>query len=188
MGKKIYYANAFPQQFFNYIETKPTRIPATTLSWLTTNFRLNDVHILESGRALSADITNERWHSLGYPNVPVVTAHEAGKRLARITKEYDFVLYEYYFTDHAGHSQSMQGAVDVLGKIDQLLEGIMSAFHDESMLLIVTSDHGNLEDLSTKSHTRNQVPLLAVGKSHRQIVSAVRNINHVTPAILKIFE
>jgi 2,3-bisphosphoglycerate-independent phosphoglycerate mutase len=188
MGKKVYYANAFPKQFFDYIKAKPTRITATTLSWSSTDFKLNGIHELANGEALSADITNERWHSLGYPKLPIITAKEAGERLARITKEYDFVLYEYYFTDHAGHSQSMKRAADVLEKIDQLLEGIMSAFHDESMLLIVTSDHGNLEDLSTKSHTRNRVPLLAVGKGHRQIVSAVRDITHVAPAILKLFE
>jgi 2,3-bisphosphoglycerate-independent phosphoglycerate mutase len=29
--------------------------------------------------------------------------------------------------------------------------------------LVVTSDHGNLEDLTTSNHTRNPVPLLAIG-------------------------
>ncbi len=52
-------------------------------------------------------------------------------------------------------------------------------------LLVVTSDHGNLEDLSTKSHTRNPVPLLAVGPGADAFAGAA-SLTDVTPAVVEV--
>ena len=188
LGKRPFYANAFPRQFFEYIGsgTKKSRVSVCTLAWLSSGLELNDAAALSQGRAVSSDITNKRWPSLGYPEMPVLAPRETGRRLAGIAREYDFVLFEYYLTDKAGHAQSMQRAAEVLGELDALLEGVLGAFAHDSMLLIVTSDHGNLEDLSTKSHTRNPVPLLAVGSRHREFTSNARNLTHVVPAIVNM--
>lgn len=188
MEKKVFYANAFPRQFFEHIQSTKTRTTAITMSWMASGFALNDHHALAAGNALSADITSGRWSALGYPDMPILTTREAGRRLVEFTRQYDFVLYEYYFTDHAGHSQSMAEAKDVLYKLDGLLEGILQKFDHEHMTLIVTSDHGNLEDLSTKSHTRNPVPLLCVGRGHRQIIERVKNLTHVAPAVVHLLQ
>ena len=187
LGKKSFFANAFPHQYFTHIESNNSRVTATTLAWLATGDSLNDYTMLRTGDAISADITNERWDRLGYPGMPVVTPQEAGRRLVSLTREHDFVLYEYYFTDKAGHDQSMNDATGILQKLDGLLEGIMSGFDHNSMLLIVASDHGNLEDLSTKSHTRNPVPLLVLGNRHRDITKHATDLTHVVPAIVELF-
>ncbi|MGA2625298.1 MAG: hypothetical protein ABSF91_15705 [Bacteroidota bacterium] len=188
LGKKPFYANAFPRQFFEYIgsSAKKSRVPVCTMSWLSSGFELNDAAALSKGRAVSSDITNRRWPSLGYPEMPVLTPGEAGRRLTGFVRKFDFVLFEYYLTDKAGHAQSMQHAAEVLSELDGLLEGVLSAFDDSSMLLIVTSDHGNIEDLSTKSHTRNPVPLLAAGSLHRELTSNAENLTHVVPAIINM--
>ena len=190
LGKRVFYANAFPRQFLEYVASNPgrSRIAATTMSWLSSGYELNTSTALEKGKALSSDITNERWPLLGYPDMPVITPQQAGKRLAELARRYDFVLYEYYFTDHAGHSQSMQQATEVLTKLDGLLEGILDVYDYHSSLLVVTSDHGNIEDLSVKTHTRNPVPLLAVGASHRKISTNVKDLTDVVPAILRIMD
>lgn len=185
-GRSVLYANAFPRQFFDHISSTKNRMTALTMSWLMSGFRLNTAEVLAQGRALSADITNERWPELGYPAMPVLTPQEAGKRLVELTLQNDFVLYEYYHTDLVGHGQSMEDAVLVLERLDRLLEGIDASFDAASMLLIVTSDHGNLEDLSTRSHTRNPVPLLVVGRHHREIIHGVKDLTHVAPAILNL--
>ena len=188
LGKRVLYVNAFPQQFFEHISSRQNRMSAITMSWLMSGFELNDSNALAAGRALSADITNERWNKLGFPVVPVISPQEAGKRLVELTREYDFVLFEYYLTDHAGHSQSMEEAVKVLTTIDGLLEGILNHYNNTSMLFILTSDHGNLEDLSTKSHTRNPVPLLVLGEKHKSITSKAKNLTHIASAILNVFQ
>jgi hypothetical protein len=186
IGKSVFYANAFPRQFFEHIKSTGTRMTAITMSWVMSGFQLNDHATLSAGKSLSSDITSGRWSSLGYPEVPVLSPQAAGSRLVEFTKQYDFVLFEYYLTDHAGHSQSMPEAINILRTLDEFLEGIMNSFDDRSMLLIITSDHGNLEDLSVKTHTRNPVPLLCVGAQHRKIVRGAKDLTDVVPAILRI--
>jgi bisphosphoglycerate-independent phosphoglycerate mutase (AlkP superfamily) len=39
----------------------------------------------------------------------------------------------------------------------------MEAWRDGPDLVVVTSDHGNLEDLSDRGHTLNPVPALLIG-------------------------
>lgn len=188
LRKTVFYANAFPRQFFEHITSKQNRMSAITMAWLMSGFELNDSTTLAEGKAVSADITNERWNKLGYPDMPVISPQTAGERLVRLAEQYDFVLFEYYVTDHAGHSQSMEEAYKVLTTFDEMLEGILSNLDRNSMLLIITSDHGNLEDLSTKSHTRNPVPLLVVGSKHKNITGKAKNLTHVAPAILNVFQ
>ena len=184
-GKSVWYANAFPRQFFEYIATK-TRTSAIPMSWMSSGFALNDHRALAAGEALSADITNARWPSMGYPDIPLLTPQEGGARLASLARAHSFVLFEYWLTDHAGHAQSAQEANDVLHNLDRLFEGILAALGDT--LLVVTSDHGNLEDLSTKSHTRNPVPLMCAGRQHHRITDRVKNLTHIAPAILELFQ
>lgn len=188
LDKNVLYANAFPQQYFDHIAIKKNHITATTLSWIMSGFALNDSQTLLQGNSLSSDITNERWNKHGFTHVPILTPQEAGKRLVSFSQKYNFVFYEYFYTDHAGHAQSMEEAHNVLSLIDDFMEGIVDAMDMNSTLLLLTSDHGNIEDLSTKSHTRNPVPLLAVGKHHEEVTSKVKSLQHVAPTIVRLFE
>jgi hypothetical protein len=185
-GRAGFYANAFPQLYFDHMKTRKGRMTAIPLSWTMAGHGLNDADALAAGNALSADITNERWPKLGYPSMPAISAGEAGRRLASLAQAHDFVLFEFYLTDHAGHSQSMEEAVRALTMVDNLLHGVMETVDLDSTLLLMTSDHGNLEDLSTKTHTRNPVPLLAAGAARSEFLSGVTDLTGVTPAILRV--
>jgi 2,3-bisphosphoglycerate-independent phosphoglycerate mutase len=100
-----------------------------------------------------------------------------------LAREHAFALFEYYLTDKAGHSQSSEEAAAVLASLDRFFAGLLTHFDPGRHLLVVTSDHGNLEDLSTKSHTRNPVPLVAYGHgAHR--FAAVDDLTGVTPSVL----
>ncbi len=188
-GTSVFYANAYPPRYFEYIETHKTRRTATTMAWTMSGFELNDHKILKNGEALAADITNEHWNAMGFPLVRELSIIDAGKRLAGLLQIYDFVFYEYFFTDHAGHSQSMSKSVEELEKIDTLISGVLEGFDPGTMTLLLTSDHGNIEDLSTKTHTRNPVPLFVAGR-HKKYFSnlKLKNISQIAPAILKLFK
>ena len=51
--------------------------------------------------------------------------------------------------------------------------------------LVVTSDHGNLEDLSTRNHTLAPVPLLGFGRAAERVGEA-RDLTGVAPLLLSL--
>jgi len=178
-GKTPCFANAFPQRFFDYIEQHRSRMTVTTLSCSQCRMPLRSAEHLARGDGVSADITNAGWHQLGYPDMPVIEPAEAGRRLARMLHRHDFVLFEYWKTDYAGHSGSMTEAIEVLERLDALLVGVLEVLDTREMLLLLTSDHGNMEDMSVKTHTRNPVPAILYGHRHRDV--AERFEHHSTP-------
>jgi len=162
-GLKPYFANAFPQKFFDYAAEHESRLTVTTQSCMMSGIPLSSAADLRAGKAVSADITNVGWPQMGYPEISEITPAEAGRRLVGLTEDYDFVLFEYWKTDHAGHSRNRDEAVEVLERFDGMLAGVIDATDFRNTCLMLTSDHGNIEDLRTKSHTRNPVPLLLAG-------------------------
>ena len=185
-GLSVCYVNAFPQQFFDHLRTRKHRISAITMSWLMSGFELNDSVALREGRALSSDITSERWNKLGFPRVVELVPREAGRRLTQIGRRHDFTFFEFYQTDKVGHGQSMTDAIVLLERLNQFVAGVFDDFDYEHMLFVVISDHGNLEDLSTKSHTMNPVPYLAVGKRHEELVHDAKDLTHFACGIERV--
>jgi hypothetical protein len=189
-GKRACFANAFPQRFFDYIERRKSHMTVTTLSCIMSGVPLKHAGDLLEGRAVSADITGKGWHELGHPEIPVVKPEEAGHRLADLSGDVDLLLFEYWKTDHAGHSMDRMEALEVLETFDRFLLGILEAIDPNRTLLVMTSDHGNIEDISIKVHTRNPVPLILYGRDHARVARSVgahpvRDLTAVTPAILE---
>ncbi len=180
----VCFANAFPQKFFDYTSSGTRRLTVTTLAAQMAGVPLLTARELQRSEGVSADFVRTRWPELGHPEIQPVTPAEAGRHLWLIASRHDFTLFEYWLTDHAGHSQKMGQAKDALEKFDSFLGGILEGFDAGNALLVIISDHGNIEDLSTKSHTRNPVPCIAVGKHAHRFVSSIRNLTHITPAIL----
>jgi hypothetical protein len=173
-GKSVLYTNAFPRQFHEYIAQKPGRVAAATYAWMSSGHELRTPAELARGEALSADITNDRWDKMGYPEVPKISAFRGGQNLGAISREFNFVFFEFYHTDQVGHKQSMSEAIAMLEKLDEFFGGIVESMDHQSTTLLITSDHGNLEDLSTKSHTRNPVPLILFGSQKGRGIAAKR--------------
>jgi hypothetical protein len=162
-GKSPLFANAFPQRFFDYASAHRGRLSVTTLACTSAGIPLRRSGELALGTAVSADITNAGWHALGYPDIAVITPSEAGERLSKLSLDHDFVLFEYWKTDKAGHAMNRRDAVAVLETFDGMLAGILGSLDRKETLLVITSDHGNIEDITTKSHTRHPVPLVICG-------------------------
>jgi hypothetical protein len=185
------FANAFPQRFFDYMDQKRARLTVTTLSCVSAGIPLLRAPDLAAGRGISADITGEGWKGLGYPDMESITPQEAGRRLALLGADHDFVLFEYWRTDHAGHAMKREEAVAVLEAFDGLLGGLLGALDLTASLLLITSDHGNIEDITVKTHTRHPVPLIVAGRRHAEFIARLRNgraappdLTCVTPAVL----
>lgn len=194
-GRRCVFANAFPDRFFRYMQDRPARITATTMSVLGAGLPLAGLAELTSGTAVSADVTGEGWKALGHPEVAVLTPGEAGRRLAALAHAHEFTLFEYWHTDRAGHTQDMAEAVRVLERLDGMLEGVLDALDFSTTLLLITSDHGNVEDLGVKTHTLNPVPLLLRGARAADLAAGIirsaagaPDLTHVAPAVLGLFK
>ena len=186
-GKSVVFTNAFPKRFFDYTESGTRRLTATTLSCHLAGVRLLTAQDLQRDEGISADFIRTQWPELGHPEIKLITPETAGKHLAHIAVRYNFTLFEYWLTDHAGHSQKMSFAVEVLERLDEFLSGFLQSFDPSNTILMIVSDHGNIEDLSTKSHTRNRVPCILAGKHCHQIAKRIKNLTHITPAIVRLF-
>ncbi len=192
-GRTVCFANAFPRRFFEYMKQHGSRLSVTTLSCTMAGVPLLRGRDLRAGRAVSADITNEGWKNLGYPDVEILEPARAGQRLAKISAEHDFVLFEYWKTDYAGHSRNMEEAIGVLEMFDAMLGGILDSLDTGRTLLLITSDHGNIEDMSVKTHTRHPVPMVMHGHRHKEFAAFLQQksrpaLPHVVPAIMRILD
>jgi hypothetical protein len=190
-GRSCCFANAFPQRFFDYVDRHPTRLTVPALSCLYSGVPLRRAEDLAGGRAVSADITGAGWKTLGHHEIETVEPVEAGRRLARLTRHNDFVLFEYWKSDHAGHAMSMREAQEVFEKLDAMIVGVLEGIDRRDTLVLLTSDHGNVEDLRVRTHTRNPVPCVAYGKGSEEFLSdlsspAARTLCRVTPAIIRL--
>ncbi len=180
-GLPVAFANAYPQRFFEWVRRR-NRWTVTTLCCTTAEVPLRRTSDLKAGRAVSSDLTGAGWPEQDATWQPVTEA-EAGRRLVRIADAHTFTLFEYYRTDKAGHAQDLTQARHILHALDRFFAGVLGDFDPARHLLLITSDHGNLEDLSTKSHTRNLVPLIAYGKN-ASAFAGVEDLTGVVPGIL----
>jgi 2,3-bisphosphoglycerate-independent phosphoglycerate mutase len=178
------FANAFPARFFDYLEGHRKRMVAGIFAALMSGVEFRTVENLKRGTAVSADLTAQRWKDIGHPEAPVITPYEAGRNLAAISRQNHFTLFEYFLTDKAGHERNRSFAETVTLECDEFLRGVYEHTNPASTLVLVTSDHGNLEDLSTKSHTRNPVPALLWGNARHIIAPRLKSIVDVTPVLV----
>jgi 2,3-bisphosphoglycerate-independent phosphoglycerate mutase len=137
---------------------------------------------VEAGRALYADITNEKLESQGHA-VTVITPAEAASRLAALVGGYDFTLFEYFLTDLAAHRGDSLQVFEVVSRLDKFLGALRHQLPRDTLLLM-TSDHGNIEDMRVQGHTKNPVPALIWGPGQEYFRGKLHTIADITPAII----
>lgn len=190
-GKSAAFLNAFPPGYFQAIESGRRLYAAFALAAQRAGVPLRTLDDLAAGQAISADLTGAglRQH-LGRTDLPIIEPAEAGRRLARLGQAHDFSLFEYWLSDYAGHGQDMESAQSLLHTFDQMLAGLLETWNDTCGLIVLTSDHGNLEDLSTRRHTLSPVPALVIGpvQARREFLSGLHDLTGVAPAILQALE
>jgi len=186
-GKNTALLNAYPPRYFQGIDSGKRLYSSIPLAVTNAGLPLFKQEALYAGRALSADFTGDGWRlMLGFVDSPVLDPHQAGRKLATLAKEYDFSLFEYWASDYAGHKREMETAIGLMETFDSVLGGLIEAW-DEDGLILVTSDHGNMEDVSTRKHTDADVPALVIGdKTARgEFTRDLKDLTDIAPAIWK---
>ena len=190
-GKRAALLNAYPPRYFDGIDSGKRLYSSIPLAVTNAGLELFRHEDMFAGRALSADFTGEGWRRmLGFPEAPVMNAHEAGKKMGSLAMEYDFSFFEYWASDYAGHKQQMETAVELMETFDGVLGGVEEERRKtkEELLVLVTSDHGNMEDVSTRKHTDAHVPALVIGSkpAREEFTRGMTDLTHVAPAIWRM--
>ena len=181
------FANAYRPDFFD--ELKRGLDGNYSCSTLITYYGGSPFRSLEdvrAGEAVYMDITNTVLRRLGF-DLPQITPQEAANRLLKIAGRFDLTLFEHFLTDIAGHNRDKYFAAETITTLDNFLEAVVQGLPSGDLLLM-TSDHGNLENLTKKGHTTNPVPALVVGEKRGLLVDLLAqegSITGVTPALLK---
>jgi hypothetical protein len=184
VGLSSIFVNGFPTRYIDYLAAHESRTPVVALAYTSVAGALRTHRDVHAGTAVSADIIGSRWKELGHAEIDEVTPEAAGESFYRIGEPYDFALFEYFVTDKAGHSQDLAVAVDALERLDRFVDGILRKFNFQEDTLLLISDHGNIEDLTTRSHTRNPVPIIVAGREKEIYSRAVTRLTDLPRAII----
>ena len=186
-GRSVTFANAYTQSYF---DSNPRFLSATTVAALSAGVRFRMIEDLIEGDAVSHDFTNGFLIDRGFA-VDRCTPEAAGARLARISARHDFTLYEHFLTDIIGHDRNRIGqdknralAREHLAVLTRFVRSVIESADLARQTVIITSDHGNIEDLKTRSHTMNPVATLVFGPEREFIASRVEALTDITPAIV----
>ncbi len=179
-GLRVAFANAYPKGWPN----ERRRLAAPPLAARAAGLLDRHEEALARGDAVASEILNTGWRvHLGFADLPEVSAADAGRVLARIGAAHDLTFFAHYATDIAGHRGGMDGAVSALERVDAFLGGYLEAAPADAVLL-VASDHGNIEDVG-QGHTLNPSLGLVVGPDAERRAGELGSIADVTGALLR---
>ncbi len=182
--------NAYPAGYFEAINSGKRLYSAIPQAVVHADIALKTTEDLYARQAISADFTGQGWREhLGYEDSPVMEEKEAGEYLSNLATSYDFAFFEYWPSDYAGHRQNHEQANTLLESFDTVLGGLLATWPHQEGLILITSDHGNMEDLSTRRHTANPVPALVIGapELRRKFTANLHDLADVAPAILQFY-
>lgn len=176
------FANAYTPQFF---QETPRWKSATTVAVESAAMQFRRISDLLGRQALFHDFTNESLIERGF-DIPPFSITEAAEILSNLTTKNRFVLYEHFITDKIGHDQDFEKAKTHLPMLAALIRETLEKVDLEKTTFILTSDHGNIEDLSVRNHTLNDVPTIIWGRMKVEIAGQIKDLTDITPAILKL--
>jgi hypothetical protein len=156
----------------------------TTVAALSAFDRVRTREDIESDRAVYHDLTRRSLQARGYAG-PFPAPAQAAAHLVALTLDHDLTLFEYFQTDRAGHRRAAAATQAVLAHLDEFVAALASEAEKRGYLLVLTSDHGNVEDNRSGLHTLNPVPFIAVGEGGARLQQKVASLTDVTPALVE---
>jgi hypothetical protein len=184
---KVNFVNAYPKIFFDYINSGRRRLSVTTLSCLLSNVRLHKIADIHRRRALSAEINNSRLVERLKYKLPIISSEVAGRRLLNVASKNHLTVFEIFHTDHLGHGRNADLLASFIKTLDDFLYYLIIN-KTRNMTLIICSDHGNFEDLSTKMHTLNPALGIVSGKYSNIIYNKIKRLDNIKPSIMEMYD
>lgn len=201
-GRSATFANSYPAGYLDALglrrrasdvpdvvipprAARKLRPSATTAAMAAGQVALRTLQDARNGDGLTHDIVGTRGRARGF-GIPERTPEEAAEIFWRLAGEADFTLFEHFLADEAGHAQDEAAALETLEVFDRFARAVV-AKKPASAHVLVTSDHGNVEDLSTRSHTLHPVPVLYFGEA-AWVPEALGTVADVGRVILRLLD
>ncbi len=189
MGYKVTSSNVYRDEYLENmlnVKDRKHRPSVTSVMSMAADVEFRTVNEFINENGVYHDITGETLKESGY-EVDTVTPKRAAQNLYKLSRNYDFTLYEHFLTDIQGHKADFGEAVDLIDRLDNFFEELMKQMDFEEDVLIMTSDHGNIEDVSVHTHTMNKVPVVVLGKKAENIKTQVHSLTDIMPFVLEVF-
>ncbi len=114
------------------------------------------------GEALTSSLTHELeadFEFCGLDPLPAYSTQQAAAVLTRLVRQHDFTFYKYQIPDLVSHTGRVDLAREVFRVIEDLVEAILRGVDPSSTAVIITSDHGHLEQVAAShAHPKSKVP------------------------------
>jgi 2,3-bisphosphoglycerate-independent phosphoglycerate mutase len=185
LGVRCTFANAYFVDDLAEVERRKHR-SVTTVAALHAFGCVRTTRELLADQAVYHDLTRRSLVERGYTG-PLIAPATAAAHLMGLAGRHDFTVFEYFLTDRAGHKGTAAQVADVLREFDEFIGALLGFPAQPGGLLVLTSDHGNIEDPTTARHTLNPVPLVALGAGAAFLKQRVRSLPDVAPALAELY-
>lgn len=188
-GLKVTNANIYRQEYLDRMldpGERRYRPSVTSVMTMSAGLQFRNVEDYKQGRGVYHDITSQVIKDYGY-DVDLITPQEAARRIYDISRDFDFTLFEHFMSDIIGHSMDMDMAIKEIELLDAFLGELWRLVDLKQDIIIITSDHGNIEDISVKTHTMNRVPTVIMGSLPPDADIGIESLTDIMPAVIEIF-
>ena len=181
--------------------------PINTLAEVISKSGLRQLHTAETEKyahvtfflngGIDEPYANETRVLIPSPNVktydekPQMSAHEVGKAvLDAMDDDYDFVVVNFANGDMVGHTGDFEAAKKAVSAVDNELGKIIAKAKEKEYALIITSDHGNCEEMKDDeghvltNHTVGQVWCFVMADGVTEVKSG--GLNNVAATVLEL--
>ncbi len=181
--------------------------PKNTLADVISENELSQIHIAETekyahvtfflnGGVEEPDVGESRV-LIPSPKVPTydlkpeMSSVEVGDAvIASMNEGYDFIVVNFANGDMVGHTGNFDAAVKAVEAVDKQLGRILEKCEEKDYSFILTSDHGNCEQMSNEkgevltNHTTFDVFCFVKAKGVKKVNSGA--LNNIAPTVLKL--
>ncbi len=186
-GKKTALLDAYPDGLHYDIARGKTLRSSIQQAAYEAGQELFGMNELKNRQALTPEWTGESWHSyLKLYDTPVYTPREAGHLLVELSRNYDFAFHSHWMTDHVGHRGPLSRGVELLELFDGVMTGVIEAWDNAEGLIIITSDHGNMERIGNRNHTENDIPTLVIGNAKMAFADDFHDLTGYVPRLAQL--
>ena len=120
-----------------------------------------------------------------------MSAEEVTEKIKYLIDDYDFVIVNYANGDMVGHTGNYEASIKAVEKIDRCIEELYEMCFQKDILLIITADHGNCEEMIDEKgnphtyHTTNKVPFIVCDKQYKAYDG---ELSDIAPSILNLLD